>query len=310
MTENTFEKDILHGLRSTPKKLHSKYFYDDKGSAIFQEIMHMPEYYLPGCETEILRLRARDIIRELPQITYDVVELGAGDGSKTALFLDAMLREKKKVTYIPLDISPEILSVNKKIMCEKLPGLCVKPIAGDYFETLKNIASRENPKIILFLGSNIGNFEGEKALEFIQFVKKFMAKGDHFLLGVDLKKHPRTILAAYDDAAGITKKFNINLLDRINRELDGTFNTADFDHYASYDPISGATKSYLISKTAQTVEVAGQSIAFFPFEPVQTEVSQKYSLGDLDQIRLKAGFKTDHHFTDSKGYFSISLFEV
>ena len=137
-----------------------------------------------------------------------------------------------------------------------------------------------------------------------------MREGDRLMLGADLKKHPKTILAAYDDPAGVTKKFNINLLDRINRELNGTFNTADFDHYASYDPISGATKSFLISKSSHTVKVAGQSISFYPFEPVQMEVSQKYSLGDLDQIRLKAGFSTDHHFTDSKAYFSISLFKV
>ncbi|MFO7826384.1 MAG: L-histidine N(alpha)-methyltransferase [Cyclobacterium sp.] len=310
MNTNTFEKDVLTGLQSNPKRLYSKYFYDDKGSAIFQQIMHMPEYYLPGCETEILRLRAKDIIRKLPHKSYDVIELGAGDGSKTALFLDPLVREKEKLTYIPLDISPEILSVNEKIMEEKLPGLCVKPIAGDYFETLKNISSGKNPKIILFLGSNIGNFEGEKALDFIRFVKSFMRKGDHLMLGVDLKKHPRTILAAYDDPAGITKKFNINLLERINRELKGNFITAEFDHYASYDPLSGATKSFLISKAAQEVRVAGQTITFHPYEPIHMEISQKYSLQDLDQIRLKAGFKKDHHFTDSKAYFSISLFEV
>ncbi|NHE59155.1 L-histidine N(alpha)-methyltransferase [Cyclobacterium plantarum] len=310
MTQTNFEKDILNGLQSNPKRLFSKYFYDEKGSAIFQEIMHMPEYYLPGCETEILRLRAKDIIRELPSKGYDVVELGAGDGTKTALFLDALLREKKNITYIPLDISPDILSVNEQFMRQKLPELAVKPIAGDYFDTLKSIKERDKPKVILFLGSNIGNFEGEKALDFIQFVKTFMSKGDYFMLGVDLKKHPRTILSAYDDPAGITKKFNINLLERINRELNADFDTAGFDHYASYDPLSGATKSFLISNMAQKVQVAGQTIGFHAFEPIHMEVSQKYSLEDLDQIRFKAGFSTDHHFTDSKSYFSISLFEV
>ncbi len=310
MTTDTFEKEILKGLQSNPKRLFSKYFYDDIGSALFQQIMHLPEYYLPGCETEILQQRAKDIITKLPQANYDVVELGAGDGSKTAFFLDAMIREKKNVTYIPLDISPEILSVNEEIMRQRLPGLCVKPIAGDYFETLKNISSREIPKIILFLGSNIGNFEGEKALDFIRFVKSFMGKGDYFMLGVDLKKHPRTILAAYDDPTGITKKFNINLLDRINRELNGNFNTADFDHYASYDPMSGATKSYLISKVEQKVRVSGHTLTFSPYEAIHMEISQKYSLHDLDRIRENVGFKKDHHFTDSKSYFSISLFEV
>ncbi|SHN24068.1 dimethylhistidine N-methyltransferase [Cyclobacterium lianum] len=310
MTTNTFENDIIEGLQLSPKKLYSKYFYDDRGSAIFQQIMRMPEYYLPECETEILQHRATDIIGILPQAGYDIVELGAGDGSKTAFFLEALVRKKKNITYIPLDISPEILAVNKNIVQQKLPDLCIKPIAGDYFETLEKITSRKVPKIILFLGSNIGNFEGEKALDFIRFVKNFMRKGDYFMLGVDLKKHPRTILAAYDDPAGITRSFNLNLLERINRELSGNFDTALFDHYASYDPISGATKSFLISKIQQQVSVADQIINFSANEAIHMEVSQKYSLEDLDQIRMQAGFKSDHHFTDTKSYFSISLFEL
>ena len=137
-----------------------------------------------------------------------------------------------------------------------------------------------------------------------------MRKGDYFMLGVDLKKHPRTILAAYDDPAGITRSFNLNLLERINRELSGNFDTAQFDHYASYDPISGATKSFLISKIQQQVSVADQIINFSANEAIHMEVSQKYSLEDLDQIRMQAGFKSDHHFTDTKSYFSISLFEL
>lgn len=309
MTNTIFERDILKGLNSQPKQLSSKYFYDEKGSEIFQEIMQMKSYYLPSCETEILTEKSQEIISLLPNTTYDVVELGAGDGTKTAIFLDALLKSEKKVNYLPLDISPEILQVNQKLLIKKFPELNIVPIAGDYFETLEKIKPRKNLKIVLFLGSNIGNYEGEKAVEFLQFVRQYLGEGDLFLLGADLKKHPQTILKAYDDPEGITKRFNLNLLHRINRELEGNFIPENFDHYASYDPLSGTTKSFLISKVKQNVQVTAKAITFEINEPVHMEISQKYNLSDLVQLREKAGFETDHHFTDSKGYFSISLFK-
>tara|TARA_R110002096_G_scaffold28365_5_gene86057 strand:+ start:4210 stop:5142 length:933 start_codon:yes stop_codon:yes gene_type:complete len=309
MKKTIFEKDILKGLNSQPKRLFSKYFYDDKGSAIFQEIMQMDSYYLPGCETEILRNRSHEIIDLLPNNTYDVVELGAGDGTKTAIFLEAILKAGKNINYLPLDISTDILEFNKKVIGEKFPSLNILPIAGDYFQTLEKIKPRQNPKIVLFMGSNIGNFEGEKAVKFLQFVRQYLSDDDFFMLGADLKKHPHTILMAYDDPEGITKRFNLNLLHRINRELEGNFIPEDFDHFASYDPLSGTTKSFLISKVQQNVQVAGQTIAFERNEPVHMEISQKYNLSDLVQLRKQAGFKSDHHFTDTRRYFSISLFK-
>jgi dimethylhistidine N-methyltransferase len=309
MKDDTFEKNILRGLRSRPKRLFSKYFYDEKGSEIFQEIMQMESYYLPECEIEILRHKSREIIEILPNETYDVVELGAGDGTKTALFLEVLLQVGKKINYLPLDISPEILDVNQRLLKEKLPKLNILPIAGDYFETLKKIEGRKDPKVVLFMGSNIGNFEGEKAIEFLRFVRKFMNKGDVLMLGADLKKHPQIILKAYDDRQGITKKFNLNLLHRINRELEGSFIVENFDHYACYDPESGTTKSFLISTANQMVKVAEENISFEKNEAVHMEISQKYSISDLVSIRKSAGFASENHFTDTKGYFSISLFK-
>lgn len=309
MTEKPFEKDILSGLKAQPKRLFSKYFYDDKGSQIFQEIMQMDSYYLPKSETEILRQQSREIIDQLPNATYDIVELGAGDGTKTALFLEALLKAGKKISYLPLDISPEILAFNQKVLKEKFPKLNILPIAGDYFETLKKIEHRKNPKVVLFMGSNIGNFEGDKAVEFLRFVREFLNKGDVFMLGADLKKHPQTILKAYNDPEGITKRFNLNLLHRINRELEGNFIPENFDHYACYDPQNGQTKSFLISRTNHKVSVAGQTITFEKNEAIHMEISQKYSLSHLVEIRERAGFEREHFFTDSKGYFSISLFK-
>jgi dimethylhistidine N-methyltransferase len=271
--------------------------------------MQMESYYLPECEIEILRHKSREIIEILPNETYDVVELGAGDGTKTALFLEVLLQVGKKINYLPLDISPEILDVNQRLLKEKLPKLNILPIAGDYFETLKKIEGRKDPKVVLFMGSNIGNFEGEKAIEFLRFVRKFMNKGDVLMLGADLKKHPQIILKAYDDRQGITKKFNLNLLHRINRELEGSFIVENFDHYACYDPESGTTKSFLISTANQMVKVAEENISFEKNEAVHMEISQKYSISDLVSIRKSAGFASENHFTDTKGYFSISLFK-
>lgn len=306
---NEFKKDVVTGLNSKPKYLLSKYFYDDEGSRIFQEIMRMEEYYLPGCETEILQQQSGKIVSQLPFDDLEVIELGAGDGSKTVFLLEELIKSGKKVTYIPMDISEDILKFNKKTIQEQLPDLEIVPLPGDYFHTLDQIKNSPRPKLVLFMGSNIGNFKGNKAIEFIQFVNGHLNEGDFFLLGVDLKKHPKTILAAYNDAKGITKRFNLNLLKRINRELSGNLNINTFDHYSTYDPLSGTASSYLISLENQKVNLNGFEFNFHENEAIHMEISQKYSLEDLDQLAAKTGFPRDMHFTDSKGYFSVSLFQ-
>lgn len=308
MGSDSFINDVIWGLSDPQKHLPSKYFYDEKGSRIFQEIMQMEEYYLPKCEMEILNKQSQKIAYEISHEEFDVIELGAGDGSKTMIFLEAVLQTNKKITYIPMDISSDILEVNRKHIEEKLPDLNVEPLAGDYFNTIKTLASKSKPRLVMFIGSNIGNFPGEKAIEFIRFVNDYLDPGDYFLMGVDLKKNPHVIRAAYNDKGGVTKRFNLNLLERINRELGGDFNLKSFEHYGVYNPLDGAALSFLVSMQDQDVHIADHTFHFDKYETIHTEVSQKYSLKDLDQLAVRTGFIWDKHFLDSLGYYSLSLF--
>ena len=304
---DAFLKDTINGLSSTPKTLSSRYFYDAIGDGIFQEIMQMEEYYLPACELEIIQHKTSKIAEELTSKKIDVIELGAGDGSKTVHLLKGLIGAGKEITYIPLDISSNVLKINKLHIEKQLPELQVEPIAGDYFETMKALKGRRNAKLILFMGSNIGNFKDENAVEFLKLVKSYMTDGDALLLGVDLKKNPKTILAAYNDEAGITKRFNLNLLARMNRELGADFIVENFDHYAFYDPASGTSYSYIVSLKNQTVEIADASIVFEKNECIHTEVSQKYNLADLENLSQQAGFGKFTPFLDSKAWFCLGL---
>ncbi|WP_373495936.1 L-histidine N(alpha)-methyltransferase, partial [Aquiflexum sp.] len=253
------------------KHLPSKYFYDEKGSRIFQEIMHMEEYYLPRCELEILNEKSRQIANEIYHKEFDIIELGAGDGSKTLIFLEEVLKSDKKPTYIPMDISSDILEVNRRYIKAKLPELIVEPVAGDYLYTLKSLALNSKPRLVMFMGSNIGNFPGEKALEFIRLVNAYLNLGDYFLMGVDLKKNPQVIRDAYNDKGGVTRRFNLNLLERINRELGADFNIQAFEHYGVYNPLDGAALSFLVSMQEQDVHIADHTFHFDKYETIHTE---------------------------------------
>jgi len=307
-SSNTFLQDVIEGLSNTDKYLSSKYFYDEKGSLIFQEIMKMEEYYLPECEMEIIKEQSFQIANQIPFEEMDVIELGAGDGSKTVEFLEWAIKSGKKLTYFPLDISAEILDINQNIVNQRLPDLQVNLLPGDYFHTIDRLRERTPPRLVMFMGSNIGNFTGDTSVEFIRMINDFLNPGDFFLMGVDLKKNPQTISAAYNDRKGITKRFNLNLLERINRELGGDFDLQNFDHFGTYDPLNGTAMSFLVSLKKQEVIIPGHSFWFDPYEVIHTEVSQKYSLKDLDSLAEKTGFSWDMHFTDNREYFSLSLF--
>lgn len=308
MDINSFRKDVVRGLASDQKYLSSKYFYDEKGSRIFQEIMQLEEYYLPECETEILVQQSGQILNHIPFDELDVIELGAGDGTKTVVFLEKAVQMGKEINYFPMDISADILVVNQQHVRKKLKDLAVVPLTGDYFVTIKELKRREKPRLVMFMGSNIGNYQGEKSIEFIRFINDFLNPGDFFLMGVDLKKNPHVIRAAYNDEGGVTKRFNLNLLERINRELGGDFELKAFEHYGVYNPLDGEALSFLVSLEDQDVHIGNQTFHFDAYETIHTEISQKYSLKELDQMAVKTGFSWDRHFTDSKGYYSLSLF--
>jgi len=299
-----------------PKSLSSKYFYDDEGSRIFQEIMKLPEYYLTRCEFEIFREQTKEIFEAFKKenASFDLVELGPGDGSKTAVLIDHFLRHSADFVYLPIDISAEALRILSENFRAKFPDLLIKEMNGDYFRVLETL--KETPggrtKIILFLGSNIGNLRKDEGVAFMQRLSAVMNKDDLLFIGFDLQKDPRIILQAYDDASGVTGAFNLNLLKRINRELGADFAVENFMHYASYHPTDGAARSYLISREEQVVNIPalGQSFDFAKWEPIYMEISQKYTLAMIDELAEKSGFRMVKNFFDSKHYYTNSLWRA
>ncbi|HSI77277.1 MAG TPA: L-histidine N(alpha)-methyltransferase [Lunatimonas sp.] len=310
LEQTTFLNDVISGLRSKPKRISSKYFYDQKGSEIFQQIMGMEEYYLPTCEKSILENESEKIAAMLESNSIHVLELGAGDGTKTSIILEKFMETGKNIHYFPMDISADILKFNQKTLANQLPQLAVTPIAGDYHQTLKEFPRAEETKLILFLGSNVGNFKPQEAIEFLRFVKECMDPGDHFLLASDLKKNPSQILRAYSDPGGLTKQFNMNLLDRINRELDGDFDLKAFDHYATYNPLDGLAQSFLVSLKDQEVNIGGTTFHFDRYEVLHTEISKKYSSDELKQLMETAGFKFKKMFYDPENWYTLALGEA
>lgn len=309
MTTTAFKKDILEGLQKEQKTLPSKYFYDEKGDRIFQEIMAMPSYYLPRCEREIIRDKSTAIFEKIreDQEKIDVVELGAGDGTKTVELLKTGDDLNRVKNYIPLDISPNILEVNEKNVKNVIPHLSIQPIAGDFFKTLKEIKTGGARKLVLFMGGNIGNFPHEKAVSFLQLLKESLSDEDYILIAFDLKKNPKKILKAYNDDEGITKRFNLNILHRMNRELGTNIDISNFDHYPHYDPISGKTYSYIVSLENQSIKIDDKTIKLNKNEVIHTEISKKYSLTTVEELMDEVGFKVVDHFLDQKEFYSLTL---
>ena len=307
-----FAADVLRGLSSSPKELSSKYFYDDEGSRLFQQIMKLPEYYLTDCELEIFSRQTDDIFRAFAggNEAFDVIELGAGDGTKTAVLIEYFLKQNADIAYTPIDISQEALDALTEKFSRDFPALRTNAMTGDYFtilESLKNDSGRR--KILMFLGSNIGNFNRKSAVEFFRSLRKVMSDNDLLFIGFDLQKDPDVIVAAYDDAAGVTAKFNLNLLTRINRELGGDFDIAKFTHYANYRPIEGSARSFLISRERQTVNITAfdRPFEFDAWEAVFMEISQKYTPKMIVELATESGFTVTQTFSDSQKFYCDSL---
>lgn len=309
-----FHKDVLSGLQTTPKRLNSKYFYDARGDRLFQELMNCPEYYLTKAELEIFSTKTAGIAQLLMSKgdEFDLIELGAGDAMKSMHLLKYLSGQKAAFTYFPIDISGNVISYLNTNLPLRLPGLKLKGMQGEYFDCLKKAASlSEKRKVVLFLGSNIGNMPPNEILKFCSTLRQNLSKGDVVLMGIDLIKAPKTILAAYNDQGGITKNFNLNLLTRINRELDADFDIKNFDHYAMYDPETGSCKSYLISLSDQSVTIGDrENIRFQKNEYIYMEISQKFTVPQTDQLALNTGFKPVAHFFDSKKWFLDTIWEV
>lgn len=310
---HSFRDEVLSGLRSVPKKLSSKYFYDQHGDRLFQQIMAMPEYYLTPCELDIFKNKTDDIIRliAIDHTPFDLIELGAGDAMKSTFLLEKLVQENKEFSYMPIDISGHIIQVLQHTLLEKIPQLDLQLLEGEYFQMLEKaskLSSRR--KVVLFLGGNIGNMEPEDALAFCRSLKHALSPGDLLLIGFDLKKNPRIIRTAYNDPAGITAAFNLNLLKRINRELDGDFVLEHFEHYQTYNPLDGACRSFLVSLYEQQIMVDGEVIDFDENELIYMEISQKFSPQDIADLAKKTGFQIVGEISDSKNWFIDSVWKV
>jgi dimethylhistidine N-methyltransferase len=302
-----FYEDVIKGLSSSPKYLESKYFYDAEGDKLFQKIMELPEYYLTRCEYEIFSTQAKEICDTLLKYSkeFDIVELGAGDATKSKFLLMHLVNEGIDFTYYPIDISEHVIEYLENTLPVEIPNLKIVGLNGEYFDMIQEANSLSNrKKVYLFLGSNIGNFTPEEAEQFLSLINKNITSGDLLFIGFDLKKNPEQILAAYNDAQGVTKEFNLNLLRRINRELDGNFDENKFDHSPVYNEETGACESYLVSKENHTVKIADKEISFSKDEKIHLEISQKYSLSEIESLLTNCGFIPKAQFFDSNKWFT------
>lgn len=311
MTKNTtFLNDVSEGLSQNPKYLSSHYFYDKAGDELFQQIMAMPEYYLTNAELEIFRQQSEAIIESFgitKDEEFDLIELGAGDGKKTQHLLKTLIEKGFKFKYMPVDISKNTLSVITGRMENLFPDLEIEARQGDYFEVLDDLLTSDLPKVILFIGSNLGNMDDETASDFLEKIALHLKSGEKLLLGLDLIKSEDIVLPAYNDAAGITSAFNLNLLKRINNEMGANFDLESFEHAPEYTEEEGIAKSFLKSKIDQTVFIAdlNKSFRFKKDERIHTEISRKYNDQILNSLlSADANLEITEQFLDSQQYFA------
>ncbi len=305
--DHTFAKHVLKGLSSPEKFLSYRYFYDARGDRLFQSIMASPEYYLTGCELEIFENRGDELAQALmTEGPCELIELGSGDGLKTSLLLDALHEHHQDWVYRPVDISDNSLDLLQQRLIPGRPWLDFQAIHADYMELLREFQPGGIRRVFMFLGSNLGNFTSRQAITFLRLIRSAMAPGDAFLVGLDLKKDPDVIRAAYNDAAGHTRDFNLNLLARINRELGGEFELELFEHVPDYDEDSGTARSGVRSRVEQNVQVAALNRVFHfsRGENIHLEISQKYDEALIGDLSSASGFVVEKSFVDSRNYFT------
>ncbi|WP_422859043.1 L-histidine N(alpha)-methyltransferase [Flagellimonas sp. S174] len=311
---SVFEQEVYEGLTTYPKYLSSKYFYDEIGDKLFQDIMAMPEYYLTNCEFNIFEEHKKAIVQHFIKdgSPFSLFELGAGDGKKTKVLLKQLVDLKADFDYRPIDISQNVLDQLEGSIIKEIPEITINTLQGTYFETLRDIENTNGKrKVILFLGSNIGNLLHPMAIEFLQNMRDSINEGDLIFMGFDQKKHPQVILDAYNDKTGITEAFNKNVLTRINKEMGGNFNTDNFLHWEVYDPESGTAKSYLVSKEAQEVNIESLelNIRLKRWETIHTEISQKYDDEVVEWLAEKSGLNVVTSFSDSEENYKNYVFK-
>jgi L-histidine Nalpha-methyltransferase len=306
--KRVFRDEVLAGLSKSPRQLPYKFFYDEHGAQLFRQICELPEYYVTRTEIEILRLNGAEMAAALgPQI--ELIGLGTGAGTKTKILLEEL---ERPAVYVPIDISKEQLEKSSERFRKMFPNLQILPVAADYLEPFELPLPRQlsSRSVVYFPGSTIGNFEPDDASEFLSRLIELVGEGGGLLIGVDLQKDRHVIEAAYNDSAGVTAKFNKNLLARISRELGADFDLAHWQHYAIYNPAEGRIEIYLISEADQTVRIGDESFEFRAGEKILTEYSYKHTIGGFTMLARQAGFEFQQVWTDDQRWFGVFYFTV
>jgi L-histidine N-alpha-methyltransferase len=312
-TEGLFAQDVLSGLSNSPKSLPCRYIYDDEGDQLFREITEQPEYYLTRTEYSILRTHAADIAKHIGKGEFNMVELGPGDGGKARVLMERFSALDLMYRFVPIDICESSLEYIIEQSGKRLPGVPVDGLVADYNDGLVWLANSSTSRnFVMFLGSNIGNFEPESGKAFLSRLRRALKPGDLVLIGFDLKKDIEILNRAYNDELGITDRFHLNLLRRINNELGGEFELDTFEYSGSYNAASGAIESYLVSNVDQTVNINAldRSFSFKAWEPIQTECSRKYTISEIDEMATEAGFSLVENFIDQRHFFIDSLWRI
>jgi dimethylhistidine N-methyltransferase len=307
-SEGDLRAEVLAGLNARPRRLPSKYFYDAVGSALFEQICAQPEYYLTNVEIEIMRTHAGAMADALgPELR--VVEFGSGAGLKTRLLLAALQRP---VAYVPVEISRQALEDSVARLTAEFPAIEMQPVCADFTAevALPRPSRRPRRTVVYFPGSTLGNFDATAAQALLRSMRRLAGSDGAILLGLDLKKDRGELEAAYNDAAGVTAAFTLNLLVRLNRELDADFALEHWRHRAVYHPLAGRIETHLVSQTAQTVEVAGRRFEFAAGEAIAVEISCKYAPEDVERIAAKAGLRVERQWSDPEAKFAVFLLQA
>lgn len=307
---DAFADDVRRGLTSSPKFIPPMYFYDSRGSELFEQICRLPEYYPTRTEFRILQENASAIADIFAGKETVLIELGSGSASKSRLLLEEFSHRTPCLHFVPVDISESILVQSSRELLQKYPNLKITALAMDFENAFGQLQALEaTTRLFVWLGSSIGNFEPSGALRFLRKVRKHMSAGDCFLLGMDLQKDVAVLENAYNDAAGITAEFNLNLLRRINRELEADFDLNRFRHRAFYNAQEGRIEMHLESRDTQRVPIRKLDlvVSFRKGETIHTENSYKFTLSSIRTMAHAAGFRLLHSWTDKARWFSLNL---
>lgn len=307
----TLCRAITVGLGSSPKRIPTHFLYDRTGSELFERITELPEYYPTRTERSILERRAGEILEAVGPGAA-IVEFGSGSCAKTRLLIEAALRKGPMLRFMPIDISFEFLKASSGELLRDYPGLCVSALGAEYFDAADALPEHDGPRLVLFLGGNIGNLEREEAIDFLSRLRRGMRAEDRLLVGIDLVKEKSLLEAAYNDAEGVTALFNLNLLHRINRELDGRFDPDAFYHWAPYDEAEARIEMRLYSRGAQrvSVEAIDRVFEFADGEYIHTEWSHKYTPRSFAALCAPAGLCIDHLWSDNQNWFGLAMLRV